>query len=131
MSVRTFRKKPVEIEAVQWAGDNAAEIKAFVGRRDNGEDGFLLPSDVTGTWHDAHVYDFLHETWMTVYVGQWIIKGVKGEVYPIDATVLAETYEPVSGSAVVNVHVAGSMRSERELAKVVQDAVRNNPLRGR
>lgn len=31
----------------------------------------------------------------------------------------------------VNVHVTGTTRSEAELVKLVQDAVRNNPLRGR
>lgn len=33
--------------------------------------------------------------------------------------------------SVVNVHVTGTTRSEAELAKLVQDAIRNNPLRGR
>jgi hypothetical protein len=33
--------------------------------------------------------------------------------------------------SIVHVHVAGSVPSEAELAKAVQDAVRNNGLRGR
>ncbi len=93
-----FRKRPVEVEAVQWTGDNADEVKAFVGLRDNGESRFLLPSEITGVWEDAHVYDELHDTWVTVYVGQWVVKGVRGEFYPIDQTVLDETYEPVEAT---------------------------------
>jgi hypothetical protein len=90
-----FRKKPVEVEAVQWTGDNADEIKAFVGVRDNGECRFLTPDEITGAWTEAHVYDELHDTWVTVYTGQWVIKGVKGEFYPCAEDVFAETYEPV------------------------------------
>jgi hypothetical protein len=45
------------------------------------------------------VYDELHSTWVGMYTGQWIIKGVKGEFYPINEEVLAETYEPVGDSA--------------------------------
>lgn len=91
-----FRKRPIEVDAVQWTGDNASEVKAFVGQRNNGEDGFLLPSEITGVWDHAHVYDVLHETWVSVFIDQWVIKGVRGEFYPIDETVLADTYERVS-----------------------------------
>ncbi|MGW4406535.1 hypothetical protein ACWEJ6_21075 [Nonomuraea sp. NPDC004702] len=97
-----FRKKPVEITAVQWTGENAQEIKTFVGVRDNGESRFLTPDEITGVWEHAHVYDELHDTWVTVYPGQWVIKGVKGEFYPCAEDVFAETYEPVS-RVVVNV----------------------------
>ena len=31
-NMRTYRKKPVVIEAVQWTGLNLEEIKSFVGR---------------------------------------------------------------------------------------------------
>jgi hypothetical protein len=87
-----FRKKPVEVQAVQWTGDNEAELVAFAGvdfqavcPEDRGDD-----PDQT-----AAVMDTLHNTWVRVYTGQWIIKGVKGEFYPIAEDVLAETYEPV------------------------------------
>jgi hypothetical protein len=36
----------------------------------------------------------LHTTWVGVKTGQWIVRGVKGEFYPIAEDVLAETYEP-------------------------------------
>lgn len=89
-----FRKKPVEVTAVQWTGGNEAELRAFAGDlfeavepEDRGDD----PAQT------ATVMDTLHNTWVRVYDGQWIIKGVKGEFYPIDGAVLAETYEPVHG----------------------------------
>jgi hypothetical protein len=42
------------------------------------------------------VFDVLHESWVGVKTGQWVIRGVAGEFYPIDEAVLAETYEPVA-----------------------------------
>lgn len=96
MSAARFRKKPVVVEAVPWTGENAAEVKAFVGVRDNGESRFLLPAEITGAWTEAHVYDELHETWVTVFVGQWVIRGIKGEFYPCAADVFEATYEPAA-----------------------------------
>lgn len=90
-----YRSKPVEVEALQWTGDNEDELRAFVGDlfeavapEDRGDD-----PDQT-----AAVLDTRHGAWRCVYVGQWIVKGVKGEVYPVADDVFAETYEPVEAS---------------------------------
>lgn len=88
-----FRKKPVEVEAVQWTGHNTADLVDFTDGR------FLpiSPTDYTGVDRiTARVYDELHSTWVGLRSGQWVIKGVQGEFYPIDETVLAETYEQVT-----------------------------------
>lgn len=82
--IKEFRKKPVVISAIQWTGDNSYELEEFT------EGEFEL--DVFGT---AEVWDELHDTWVMVKDGQWVIKGVKGEFYPIDEEVLAETYEEI------------------------------------
>lgn len=89
-----FRKKPVEVEAIQWTGDNADELETFTGGLFN-----MLDREDREHCDDpemtAQVFDDLHSTWVGVYTGQWIIRGVKGEFYPCDAAVLAETYDPV------------------------------------
>lgn len=89
-----FRKKPVVIEAIQWIGTNADDIKAFVGHKDNRECRFLLPSEITGTWDHPGVWDDLQVTWVMVNDFDWIIQGVKGEFYPCAADVFEQTYEP-------------------------------------
>lgn len=87
-----FRKKPVVIEAVQWTGANLAEVRAFTGPAN------FYAVEVDDQRDDpdirAEVWDKLHSTWVGVKDGQWVIRGVKGEFYPCDADVLAETYEP-------------------------------------
>ncbi|MGX1116371.1 hypothetical protein RKD37_001734 [Streptomyces ambofaciens] len=94
MTITRYRKKPVEVDTIQWTGDNEAELIAFTSNnfhalddadRENSDD-----PEAT-----AEVYDKLHSTWILVYTGQHIVRGVKGEYYPIAEDVLAETYERV------------------------------------
>lgn len=96
MSIVRYRKKPVEVDTVQWTGSNETDVQAFTG----GPSNFyaLDPEDREGSDDPeatATVYDRLHSTWVLVYTGQHIVRGVKGEFYPIAEDVLAETYEAV------------------------------------
>ena len=95
-----FRKKPVEVEveAIRWTGDNAEQIKAFVGQRDNGECRFLLPGEITGAWEHPHVYEDNHRQWIAVLPGYWVVRGTRGEFYPCDPDAFAETYEEEDGA---------------------------------
>jgi len=84
-----FRRRPTEVTALQWTGDNTEEMKQFTDGKFNVILGPELPQP------NGEVYDHLHDTWIRVYPGQWVIKGTRGEFYPIAPDVLAETYEPV------------------------------------
>ena len=79
-----FRKKPVVIEAVQWTGENHDKIKAFAKEStrsvDFYDDGTVL---VIHTLEGDHVAN----------KGDWIIKGVHGELYPCKPDIFEETYE--------------------------------------
>lgn len=90
--VTRWRKRPVEVEAVQWTGTNLAEVQVFAG---GGYFDAVDPEDRTeDPDQTAEVYDKLHGTWVHVYDGQWIIRGVRGELYPCAGDVFAATYEP-------------------------------------
>jgi hypothetical protein len=94
--VTRFRKRPVEVEAIRWTGDNEAEIQAFTGvSHFNALDADDREHADDPEW-TAQVFDDLHSTWVGVYTGQWIIKGVKREFYPCAPDVFAETYEEVA-----------------------------------
>jgi hypothetical protein len=96
VAVARYRKKPVVIEAIQWTGDNEAAVQEFAGASNFYA---LDDEDRAGSGDPeatATVFDKLHSTWVLVYAGQHVIRGVKGEYYPIAADVLAETYEEVS-----------------------------------
>ena len=78
-----YRKKPVEVEAIQYNGRNSADIHEFCGefvREPVGEE-YLEIVTLEGI--------------MRAQPGDYIIKGVKGEFYPCKPDVFEQTYEPV------------------------------------
>jgi hypothetical protein len=80
-----YRKKPVVIEAEQY--DSFISSKTpFLAKAmcDKAHDGIM------GEPH-IHTLEGTHN----VSHGDWIIKGVKGEFYPIKNDIFLETYEPV------------------------------------
>lgn len=103
----SYRKKPVEIEAFQWtkhgmtlAPEWLVARETVYGPRVDGkcwrEDEDLLIATLEGT--------------MRANPGDWVIKGVKGEIYPCKPDIFAMTYEPTlsleGGSTTGEDHVA-------------------------
>lgn len=78
---RAYRKKPVVIEAVQWTGENHAEMCEFI---------------------DPEVFEIIPGVGLVIHTlegdhhaspGDYIIKGVNGEFYPCKPDIFAKTYE--------------------------------------
>lgn len=78
---RVYRKKPVVVEAVQWTGENHAEMCEFI---------------------DSEAFDIIPRIELVVHTlegdhhaspGDYIIKGVNGEFYPCKPDIFAKTYE--------------------------------------
>lgn len=86
-----FRKKPVEIEAVQWNqhGDHPAVLCGYIGN-----DGQCFPIKPPYESIECAVIRTL-EGWHVVTEGDWIITGVKGEQYPCKPDIFAATYDEV------------------------------------
>jgi len=83
-----FRKKPIVIDAVQWTGDNLAEV--FNGLN-------MQHMELRAVWPGATngcLYIRTSEGEMRADENDWIIRGVKGEVYPCKPDIFAATYEP-------------------------------------
>jgi hypothetical protein len=85
-----FRKKPVVIEALLWTGCNWARMRAFLGVPD---DEPMFP-ELRGKEGQPLLIKTL-EGDMRAEVGDWIIRGVKGEFYPCKPDIFASTYEPL------------------------------------
>ena len=79
-----YVKKPVEIDAVQWTGENLIEILNFCDKcfsyERNGEP-VLTISTLEGN--------------MSASIGDFIIKGVQGEFYPCKPNIFEMTYDKV------------------------------------
>jgi hypothetical protein len=103
-----YRKKPVVIEAVQltWlTWDDMCE-HAGVGRLEDGKPtgGYSIPGtsqfeDIEHQPTTEHVLALAIPTLeglMIAHEGDWVIKGVKGELYPCKPDIFDATYEPVT-----------------------------------
>jgi hypothetical protein len=97
-----FRKKPVVIEAVQLRWDTWSEMceHAGVGSLSNGKpQGVAVNLDnqivEAGDGRIALAIPTTLEGVMVGVGGDWIIRGVAGELYPCKPEMFAATYEPV------------------------------------
>lgn len=75
-----FTKKPVTIEARQWCGSNAVDLLCWIGGKARQDGSSLIIPTLEGD-HEASL-------------GDWIIKGVKGEFYPCKPDIFEATYNP-------------------------------------
>lgn len=74
-----YRKKPVEIEAIQFTGSNWGEMETFVPVGRYNDDGTFQIVTLEGE-HKCSV-------------GDYVIKGVADEFYPCKPGIFAATYE--------------------------------------
>ena len=80
--IKKYRKKPVVIEAIQWASNNLSEIDNFIGRTVDNKETTLVIHTLEGD--------------MEASIGDYIIKGVNGEFYPCKPDIFDKTYEEVT-----------------------------------
>jgi len=84
-----FRKKPVVIEAFKWTGDqNQAEDPVWIVDAINKND-VRFSAD-----NQRLLIDTLEGT-MEAKQGDYIIQGIKGEIYPCKPDIFKATYEKV------------------------------------
>lgn len=83
-----YKKKPVIVEAIQWTGNANSTVINDFSFIDAYKEGKLRQLE------DKLLIDTLEGT-MTANVGDYIIKGVKGEFYPCKPDVFIQTYDLV------------------------------------
>lgn len=93
--MKKYRKKPVVIEASQWyeEGDHEAV-----------ESGVLLSETYGYSWSCDNCGNTIFEHGLietlegchVVCPGDWIVKGIHGEHYPVKPDIFVETYEEVN-----------------------------------
>ena len=83
-----YRKKPVEVEAVQFTRKNISEVMKFT----NYQVEIAIHRPVIGKM--TGIIQTL-EGDMNLNENDWIIKGVKGEFYPCKPDIFEKTYEKV------------------------------------
>ncbi|MEO6382008.1 MAG: hypothetical protein ABIO35_08420 [Nitrobacter sp.] len=82
-----FRKKPVEINAILWDGDmKTIEPLIALGVTCKAFGQELIGDDLTIETLEGN---------MTASKGDWIIRGIKGELYPCKTDIFTATYDAV------------------------------------
>lgn len=87
-----YRKKPLEVEAIQYDGINETELIDFLKKYASGTSitfTHALSGDSRATIKlpMGQTIDF--------YNGDWLVHGVDGSIYPVKKWVFAKTYEAV------------------------------------
>lgn len=80
--IKKYRKKPVEVEAFQWLVDEVPQW-------------WRDAKDVVVNVHSGSAFIPTLEGTHEARKGDWIIRGIKGELYPCKPDIFAMTYEPV------------------------------------
>jgi hypothetical protein len=101
-----FRKKPVVIEAIQWTGINMQEMLAWFAQ--------IIQKPITTVAHEnvefetakcKVTFDMTQKPAIKLLIktlegtheashGDWVICGVRSELYPCKDSIFKETYEP-------------------------------------
>ena len=116
-----FRKLPVVIEAILYTGENLKAVLDFTGKHPSWDEWF-------SSWeqYEAHVKAdrsavkiITLEGTMEAMPGDWVIRGVKGEVYPCKPDIFAATYEP-EADPVSGMDFGAALRALKQGAKVAR-----------
>ena len=75
-----YRKKPVVVDAIRFTGENGVDLYAFCKTTIYDQGVPIIPT---------------LEGKMKVDIGDYVIKGIKGEYYPCKPDIFEATYEKV------------------------------------
>lgn len=86
--VKQYRKRPVIIEAIQLTKENFADVLTFCNNAGN-----IIASNE----NNMGVSISTLEGTMLADIGDYVIRGIKGEYYPCKPDIFERTYEEVDG----------------------------------
>lgn len=84
-----YRKKPVEVEAVKWDGNRISEVTDWVSKGLEDNSIFRMGDKVLIKTLEGD---------MQASPGDYIIRGINGELYPCKPDIFEKTYDPVKDS---------------------------------
>lgn len=87
MAAQTYRKKPVEIQAMRLEGSDDGRAALAVASWCGGMIG--------GTFDEPRIHIDTLEGTVTASAGDYVIRGVAGEFYPCKPHIFTATYELV------------------------------------
>ncbi|MFI5938037.1 hypothetical protein [Actinoplanes sp. NPDC051494] len=92
MVTATYQRRPVKVQAVQWRGDNAAELTALLG-----SDFDVLDAADRANCDDpeatSEVIEMPDARWRLMYIGDWAVKDGDAQ-YRVSAYEFENEWEP-------------------------------------
>ena len=83
--LKKYRKKPVVVEAIRWDGDSSL-ANSVLG------ESYAVDWEYESS-NSLGIYIPTLEGAMLCKIGDWIVKGIKGEFYPVKDDIFGATYE--------------------------------------
>ena len=110
-----FRKKPVVIEAVEIKRENYDALLELFYASENPDNWPIFMA-----WENDPVYVEVRtlEGTMRGNAGDWLIRGVRNEIYPCKPDIFAATYEPT-----VSAHVNREISMDDETGAALDDII--------
>lgn len=116
-----YKTKPFEIEAMRYYnnGESFHKIQKWAGSHETPNGHIHRNFDLASNWLmesdtiKAVIWDYLHETWVGVRMGDFIIKGMKGEFYPCAPEVFVSKYEPIQTGVITTEQFEDSVEQSR------------------
>lgn len=108
VKIKTFRKKPLEIQAFQVNSldiQTVEQIEKWVDNDDDDVSVEVCDADGCGLWFDdddfddnadhIEIYSEEKDLTLMVYVGDFVVKGIDGSVYPVKEETFKKSYDEV------------------------------------
>lgn len=89
-NIKLYSKIPVTVRVLQYT--NSQDLSRISELLDFTDHKFRTRDNVGDSIITAEVYDELHDTWVGVKDGDYIIEGLQGEFYPHDAELFPQAY---------------------------------------
>jgi hypothetical protein len=91
-NIKIYTKLPVKVRAIQYTNpedvERIGEIVGFAGAAFRVRNDWERKDSII----TAEIYDELHDTWVGVKNGDYIIEGLSGEFFPHDEALFPQTY---------------------------------------
>ena len=126
-----YRAKPVETDAIQFTGENWAEVNEFAGTHwvdiDVYHDNFIpveemwvdIPEGIVGVvWVEPS------QQWAGVKIGDYIVRDLEGDVYPCEKSIFERKYEPIEMK--VEVDLQGGVVTAEQINRAVGRSIQQS-----
>jgi len=89
-TVKLYSKIPLTVPAIRYTGTD--DVETIQNILEFTDDKFRVRYGYESSIITAEVYDELHDTWVGVKNGDFILKGQRGEFYPHDGDLFPHAY---------------------------------------